>query len=55
MPSLSLEEYRRQVEASDGYSHGGLEGHGAEMESKSGAEHPHDTKPHSHKHGAHKH
>ncbi|MCK9394030.1 MAG: cytochrome c [Methylobacter sp.] len=56
MPSLSLEEYRRQVEASDGHSHGGLEEHGAETESKSAsAEHPHDTKPHSHKHSTHKH
>jgi len=55
MPSLSPEEYRRQVEVSDGHSHSGLEGYGAEMGSKSGAEHTRDTKPHSHKHGAHKH
>jgi len=55
MTSLSPEEYRRQVEAGDGHSHGGLEGHEAEMGSKSDVEHPHDTKPHSHKHGAHKH
>ncbi|WP_432741513.1 cytochrome c [Methylobacter sp. G7] len=54
MTSLSPEEYHRQVEASDGHSHGGLEGHEAEMGNKSGAEHPHDTKPHSHKHGVHK-
>jgi mono/diheme cytochrome c family protein len=55
MPSLSLEEYRRQVEASGGHSHGGLEEHETETESKSGAEHPHNTKPHPHKHGVHKH
>lgn len=55
MPGLSLEEYRQQVEASDGHSHVGLEQQGAETESKSGAEHPHDMKPHSHMHGAHKH
>ncbi len=55
IPSLSLEEYRRQVEASDGHTHDGLEEHGAEKKSQSDAEHPHDTKPHSHKHGAHKH
>jgi mono/diheme cytochrome c family protein len=54
MPSLSPEEYRRQVEASDGHTHGGLEEHGAEMESKSGAAHTHGTKRHSHKHD-HKH
>lgn len=52
MPSLSPEEYRRQVEASDGHTHGGQEEHLAEKESKSGAAHPHGTKPHSHKHGA---
>ncbi len=55
MTSLSHEEYRRQIEASNGHSHIGLEGHEAEMGSKSDVEHPHDTKPHSHKHGAHKH
>jgi mono/diheme cytochrome c family protein len=55
MPSLSPEEYRRQVESSNGHTHGGLEEHGAEMESKSGAAHTHDTKPHSHKHGVHQH
>lgn len=54
MPSLSPEEYRRQVESSNGHTHGGLEEHGAEMESKSGAAHTHGTKQHSHKH-AHKH
>ncbi|MDP3332245.1 MAG: cytochrome c [Methylococcaceae bacterium] len=52
MPSLSLEEYRRQVEASGGHTHGGQEEHRAETVSKSGAEHTHGTKPHSHKHGA---
>jgi mono/diheme cytochrome c family protein len=52
MPSLSPEEYRRQVEASGGHTHGGQEEHLAEKESKSGAEHTHGTKPHSHKHGA---
>jgi hypothetical protein len=51
MPNLSLEVYRGQVEASNGHTHGGLEGHGAEKESKSGAAHSHDKKPHSHKHG----
>ncbi|WP_031436291.1 c-type cytochrome [Methylobacter tundripaludum] len=55
MPSLSPEEYRRLVESSDGHSHGGQEEHLAEKVSKSGAAHPHGTKPHSHKHGAHKH
>lgn len=55
MPSLSLEEYRRQIEASDGHSHGGLEEHGTETENNSTAEHPHNTKPHSHKHSTHKH
>jgi mono/diheme cytochrome c family protein len=54
MPSLSPEEYHRQVEPSNGHTHGGLEEHGAEMESKSGAAHTHGTKQHSHKH-AHKH
>ncbi|WP_036249984.1 cytochrome c [Methylobacter sp. BBA5.1] len=54
MPSLSPEAYRRQVESSNGHTHGGLEEHGAEMESKSGAAHTHGTKQHSHKH-AHKH
>jgi len=52
MPDLSPEEYRLQVETSDGHTHGGLEEHGAEMENKSGAAHPHATKPHAHKHGA---
>lgn len=55
MPSLSPEEYRRQVEASSGHTHSGQEEHLAEIESKSGAEHTHDTKSHFHKHGAHKH
>lgn len=41
IPSLSPEKYRRRVEASDGHSHGRLEGHDAE--------HRHDAKPHSHK------
>jgi mono/diheme cytochrome c family protein len=47
MPNLSPEEYRRQVEVSGGHSHGGVEEHGAE--------HLHDVKPHTHKHGAHPH
>jgi mono/diheme cytochrome c family protein len=59
MPSLSQEAYRRQVESSNGHTHGGLEEHSTEMESKSGAAHTHDTKPHSHnhshKHGVHQH
>jgi Cytochrome c. len=54
MPDLSPEEYRLQVETSDGHSHGGQKEHLAEKESESGAAHTHDTKPHSHKH-AHKH
>jgi len=41
MPSLSPEDYRRQVEASEGHTHEGREGH--------------DAKPHSHDHGAHTH
>ena len=41
MPSFSPEEYRRQVEASEGHSHGGVE--------------EHDAKPHTHTHAAHKH
>ncbi len=47
MPSLSPEEYRRQVEASDGHSHGGLEGHATE--------HPYDAHPHSREQGDHQH
>lgn len=45
MPRLSPEQYRRQVEASDGHSHGGLEGRGAER----------DAQPRAHEHGAHQH
>jgi mono/diheme cytochrome c family protein len=55
MPSLSPEAYRRQVEASSGHVHGGLEKHGDEKESQPDAGHAHDTKAHSHKHGVHKH
>lgn len=54
MPSLSQEEYRRQVESSDGHTHGGLEEQETEMKNKSGAAHPHATKPHAHEH-THKH
>lgn len=55
MPSLSLEEYRQHVEASDGHSHSGLNKHEASIKSESSAIHSHDTKPHSHNHGAHQH
>lgn len=46
MPGLSPEDYRRQVEASDGHSHGGMDEHGSEHETA----HVHDEKPHSHTH-----
>ncbi len=52
LPNLSQKEYRRQVEASDGHTHGGQEEHRAEKVITSGTGHLHDTKPHSHKHGA---
>jgi len=55
MPSLSVEKYRQQVEASDGHSHSSLEEHKAETEGESSATHSHDTKPHSHNQGAHQH
>ncbi len=47
LPSLSAEEYRQQVETSEGHSHGGMEDHHAE--------HQHDAKPHVHEYGAHSH
>jgi mono/diheme cytochrome c family protein len=55
LPNLSQEDYRRQVEASDGHSHGGLEEQAAEKENKSDTAHAHNPKPHFHTHGAHKH
>lgn len=55
MPSLSLEEYRQHIEASDGHSHNGLDKHEALIKSESSAIHSHDTKSHSHHHGAHQH
>jgi len=55
MPSLSLEEYRQHVEASDGHSHSGLEEHKAETKGESSVIHHHDTKPHFHSQGAHQH
>jgi len=55
MPSLSVEKYRQQVEASDGHSHSSLEEHKAETKDGSSTTHSHDTKPYSHKQGAHRH
>lgn len=56
MPSLSLEEYRQQVEASDGHSHSGLAEHEASTKNEASATHSHNTKPHTHHHqGAHQH
>ncbi|MBS1158682.1 MAG: cytochrome c family protein [Proteobacteria bacterium] len=53
LPSLSPEEYRRQVEASDGHSHAGMDGHGAGQETAPAGEHEphHEAKPHAHDHG----
>jgi hypothetical protein len=55
MPSLSSEEYRLQVAASDGHTHGGLVEQGTEKENQPDAGHAHDTEAHSHKHGVHRH
>lgn len=57
LPSLSPDEYRRQVEASDGHSHRGIDGHGIEQKTELPHEHDHkhDVKPHAHKLGEHVH
>lgn len=66
MPSLSLEAYRQQIAASNGHSHEGLTGHDAKRShdhsempqdetNTTSDEHSHDIKPHTHKHGDHKH
>ena len=59
LPSLSPEEYRRQVEASDGHSHGGMDGHETAQKTEQphdhDHEHHHDVKPHAHEHGEHAH
>lgn len=59
LPSLSPEEYRQRVEASDGHSHGGMDGHGTEQKTEQAHdhehEHHHDVKPHTHQHGEHGH
>ncbi len=55
LPSLSQEAYRRQVEASDGHSHGGIDGPRTDKKSTAAAEHRHDEKAHSHTNGNHKH
>ncbi len=55
LPDLTPEAYRRQVEASEGHSHGGLTEHtDTAAMAKPAPEHHHDTTPHSHKKGAHK-
>lgn len=55
LPSLSPDEYRQQVEASDGHSHGGMDGHGTEQKMEQSHEHHHDANPHGHEHGEHRH
>lgn len=55
LPDLSPEAYRRQVEASDGHTHRGLEEFVAAKDNKSDTVHTHDMKPHFHNHGVHKH
>lgn len=57
LPSLSPDEYRRQVEASEGHSHRGMDRHGIEQktEPSDDHEHHHDVKPHAHKDGEHVH
>jgi mono/diheme cytochrome c family protein len=55
MPSLSADEYRRQVEASEGHTHGGMEGHGGDRETPSRHEHRHGAAPSSHTHESHQH
>lgn len=48
VPNLSPEEYRRQVEASDGHSHGGQSGHAVSDEKKTDQGISHDATPHGH-------
>ncbi len=59
LPSLSPEEYRQGVEASDGHSHAGMDGHVSEQKTAQAhdhdREHRHDVKPHAHKHDKHAH
>ena len=56
LPSLTPETYRRQVEASEGHSHEGLAARGDKEErTKPVTEQQHDTTPHTHEKGAHKH
>jgi cytochrome c553 len=55
MPSLSPEEYRRQVAASGGHTHAGMDGHDAEQTAPHNQEHSHDHNPHSHTDGDHVH
>lgn len=55
MPSLSPEQYHREVELSEGHTHQGMDGHGAEAETEHEHHHDHDAPPHPHEHGAHHH
>jgi mono/diheme cytochrome c family protein len=51
MPDLSPEAYHRQVEASEGHSHGGTDPHRVRQEEGTSGEHSHDAEAHSHDHG----
>lgn len=56
LPNLTPEAYRTQVDSSDGHSHEGMaEHHDIEEIAKPAPEQHHDTAPHNHKKGAHKH
>ena len=55
MPALSPEQYRQQVEASEGHSHEGANEHASDMEPKEGEKHLREAKPHGHPDGADKH
>lgn len=55
LPNLSAEQYRAQVAASDGHSHGGMNAHDGRNEGVTNPKDHHDAELHAHDHSAHKH